>query len=553
MISRITRSLFALFVLNAAMSMTNLWPTPFVKLDSRLAPEFVLLWVAILLIVWRSDKLSPKWLVGLTLAYMLFVTGRYFDTTAPALFGRDINLYWDGLQIPRVLWVTLKSYPLWISFLVVVSIIALFWISFVALRWAIFITASHAAPYALRKPWALLLTAAASVLVIANVYGVRETWPYVSKPVLPTYTKQAKLLVTAWSERDLQKVLPPSPPFKSDLGALRGRDVNLFFWESYGQVAYTVPQINDALVETRRALAKQIEDGGMQVVSAYVASTTFGGASELAHIALLTGIDTSNPTVHDLLITTDRPTLTSLFQERGYDVHALYTALTWDWPEKVFYRFNRFHDARDLGYKGPKLGYWTVPDQYALARYRELQPITASSPKRLMFFPSITSHMPFHPVPPYQDDWTKVLSDTPFDAQQMAKVQAQKEDWFNMRPSYIGMMNYNYQWLKGLLAQPKERDALYIVLGDHQPAANVTGEGASWDVPVHIISAQPELLKRFVDRGFQLGLTPREPRIGAIFDLTRTLLDALDSGANLVASSNPSLPSVSTQSLAVLK
>jgi hypothetical protein len=553
MTSRTLLSLFALFLLNAVMSMTNLWPTPFVKLDSRLAPEFVLLWVTILLIVWRFNTLSPKWLLGLTLAYMLFVAGRYFDTTAPALFGRDINLYWDGLQIPRVLWVTLKSYSLWISTLVIAALVLLFWISFMTLRWAIRMTVTQAAPYALSKPWVLLLTSVASALVIANVYGIRETWPYVSKPVIPTYSRQIKLLITAWNERDLEKKLQSSPPFKSDLGVLGGRDVNLFFWESYGQVAYTVPQINDALLDTRQALDKQITDSGMQVVSAYVASTTFGGASELAHVALLTGIDTGNPTVHDLLITTDRPTLTSLFQERGYDVHALYTALTWDWPEKLFYRFNHFSDARDLGYKGPKLGYWTVPDQYALARYQKLYPLTATSQKRLTFYPSITSHMPFHPVPPYQEDWDKVLSDTPFDPEQMAKVQAQKEDWFNMRPGYAGMMNYNYQWFKGLLAQPRARDALYIVLGDHQPAANVTGEGATWDVPVHIISTQPELLQRFKDRGFQPGLTPREPRVGAIFDLTRIILDALDSGANQISGRPASVQSLPTQSSAVSK
>ena len=532
---RILSSLFALFLLNAVMSMTNLWPTPFVQLDKRIAPEFVLLWVVILGLVWRNNKLPSRWLAGLTLAYMLFVVGRYFDTTAPALFGRDINLYWDGYQIPRVLWVSLKSYPLWVSVLVVAALLGLFWVSFVSLRWAIRTAAGQAAPYALRKPWVLVLTAAASVLVTANVYGVRQTWPYVSKPVLPTYSRQAKLLFTAWNERDLQKALPPSPPFNSDLLALNGRDVNLFFWESYGQVAYAVPQINEGLLAARQALDKQIAASGMQVVSAYVSSTTFGGASELAHVALFTGIDTSDPNVHDLLITTDRSTLTGLFQQRGYDVHALYTALTWDWPEKVFYRFNRFSDARDLNYKGPKLGFWSVPDQFALARYQEMHPIKADSAKRFFFFPSITSHMPFHPVPPYQEDWKKLLGETPFDAVQMAKVQAQKEDWFNMRPGYIGMMNYNYQWFQGLLAQPKARDSLYIILGDHQPAANVAGEGATWDVPVHIVSSQPELLQRFLDRGFQKGLTPREPRIGAIFDLTRTILDALDSGANVVA------------------
>ena len=97
------------------------------------------------------------------------------------------------------------------------------------------------------------------------------------------------------------------------------------------------------------------------------------------------------------------------------------------------------------------------------------------------------------------------------------------------------MMDYNYQWLAGYLAQPKARESVYILLGDHQPAANVTGEGATWDVPVHIVSAQPELLQRFIGRGFKPGLEPAEPRIGGIFDLTRVLNEVFDSGANKTA------------------
>ena len=111
------QSLLALLVLNALLSMTNWWPTPFVHLDRRLAPEFVLLWVLILGgVAWRG-ALSRGLVLTLSIGYMLLVFGRYLDTTAPALFGRDINLYWDALQIPRVVWVSLKSYSLWVSVL----------------------------------------------------------------------------------------------------------------------------------------------------------------------------------------------------------------------------------------------------------------------------------------------------------------------------------------------------------------------------------------------------------------------------------------------------
>ena len=530
--TRVVQAVAALLVLNAFLSMTNWWPTPFVELDRRLAPEFVLLWGVLLLLVWRLKTLSRPLIAWLTCAYMLLVVGRYFDTTAPALFGRSINLYWDALQIPRVLWVTLKSYPLWIALFVPAALIALLWLVYRVLRVSIMVAARDAAPYALRSRWALAASTAAAVLVSANYLDVKATWPLVSRPVLPTYFGQAKLLAGAWNTRDLERILPPSPAFVSDLGALAGMDVNLFFIESYGIVAFNNPRAYAQLKPAREALAAQIAASGRQVVSAYVRSTTFAGGSELAHVSLLTGIDTSDPRRHDLLLTTRRPTLVGLFRQRGYETHGFYPALTWDWPEKVFYGFDKFTDARDLGYQGPKLGYWSVPDQFALARYEQLNPFTPESRKRFTFFNSITSHMPFHPVPPYQPDWRKVLSATPFDPAQMAWVAAQKVDWLDMFPGYVGMIDYNYRWLAGYLAQPRVRDAIFILLGDHQPAANVTGEGASWDVPVHIVSARPELLQRFVEQGFKPGIEPALPRIGAMFDLTRILMDAFDSASS---------------------
>ena len=531
------RGVFALLLLNALLSMTNWWPTPFVQLDPRLAPEFVLLWVLILGgVAWRG-ALSRGQVLALAVGYMLLVFGRYFDTTAPALFGRDINLYWDALQIPRVVWVSLKSYSLWVSVLTVGSVLALIWLVFKVLHVSIVVAARDAAPYALAKPWLLAVTLAAVAVSVANVAGVVATWPYISKPVLPTYIRQAKLLGTAFAERHQHQALAPSPAFDSDLGALRGADVNLFLLESYGRIVFSNAAMHARLKPSRDALAAQIAASGMQVVSAFAASTTFGGGSELAHLALLSGINTGDPLVHDLLLTTQRPTLVTAFRNRGYETFGMYPALSWNWPEKSFYRFDKFIDARDLAYKGPNLGYWKLPDQFALARLNQLYPITLETPKRFTFFPSITSHMPFHPVPPYLPDWKKILIEKPFDEAQMAAVNAQKEDWFNLRAGYTGMMDYNYQWLAGYLAQPRTRDALFIVLGDHQPAGVVTGPGATWDVPVHVISSNPALLQRFVAQGFRPGLEPAEPRLGTLFDLTRILLSIFDSGGLKAASS----------------
>ena len=70
---------------------------------------------------------------------------------------------------------------------------------------------------------------------------------------------------------------------------------------------------------------------------------------------------------------------------------------------------------------------------------------------------------------------------------------------------------------------------LTIVIGDHQPLASVSGPGASWDVPVHVISADARLLRRFEAAGVTPGLVPRTPAQGGtigMHELTQVLLDA---------------------------
>jgi hypothetical protein len=63
-------------------------------------------------------------------------------------------------------------------------------------------------------------------------------------------------------------------------------------------------------------------------------------------------------------------------------------------------------------------------------------------------------------------------------------------------------------------------------VGDHQPAASVTGEGASWDVPVYLVSRNERLLQRFVTMGYRPGVEPPRAVLGGLHDLTDHLLQA---------------------------
>ena len=536
--ARRTMAVLAAFaLLNTLLAMRNWWPTPAVLPDARLAPEFVALWVLLLgAVAWRG-ALSDRALAWLAAGYLGMVVGRYFDVTVPALFGRAVNLYWDGQQIPTFLWVSARDYPWWVSVAFVTVLTAILAGLFVAIRWALGVLARVAAPYALRARWTWAVTALAAVTVAAHLAGTVPslTWHLVTHPVTPTYARQAVLLGTALLPGGAARVLPPSTaldtalaaPPQAALGALRGRDFKLIFLESYGAMAFDHPRVAPPLDAARARFAQDIAASGREVASAFVRASTFAGASELSHLSLLSGLDLSDPLHHDLLLTTDRPTLTTLFRRAGYQSVGLYPALSWDWAERRFYGFDLFLDGRDLDYRGPPLGYWKIPDQFTLARVEQLLPRDATAPPRFLFFPTITSHLPFGPVPPYQPDWQRLLSDDPFGAEESQRLLASFVDWIDMLPNYVGMFDYTYRWLGGWLQRPEPRESVILLVGDHQPAATVSGEGASWEVPVHVVTRDPELLARFVALGFEPGLEPRRPALGGMHDLTALLLQAL--------------------------
>lgn len=531
---RAIAAIFALLLLNGLLSFNNVWPTPAILPDHRLAPEFVGLWLGLLFVVARAGAPSRRVLAGFTLLFMLLVLGRYGDVTVPALFGRQINLYWDGQQIPRFLWVSAQALPAWTSAAIVVAVVLLVGAIYRLFGLLIRIAACDAAPYALRTRWAQVATALAVVLVIANLAGVRATWPVVSRAIVPTYWRQATLLATILTEQRVNKTLPRADALDAALAApagralsgLHGSDVYLMPLESYGAVVYDNVEAAARLRPARQRLAADIATGGFRVVSAFMRSPTFGGASDLAQLGLLSGLDLSDPLRHDLLLTTDRPTLITLFRANGYRTFGFYPALFWDWPERVFYGYDQFVEGRDLNYPGPEFGYWKIPDQYAAARFEQLFPRNADAPPRFVFFPTITCHLPFSPVPPYQADPVRLLGATPFDPEDSARALAVKPDWLDMFPAYLEMVEYTYRWLGDLLRDPPPRDTIYILVGDHQPAANVSGEGASWDVPVHIVSRDEELLARFVAQGFHEGLEPPREARGGLHELTSMMLRA---------------------------
>ncbi|MEZ5661798.1 MAG: sulfatase-like hydrolase/transferase [Burkholderiaceae bacterium] len=523
-------ALAAALLLNGLLSAENIWPTILIKPDHRLAPEFVLLWCLLLgAFVWRGT-VGRKTLNGLAGLYLLLVLGRYLDVTVPALFGRPVNLYWDGLQLPRFLQVAGQALPAWALVLGSLAALSALVRLFLLARAAIRCLAREAVPRAARRPAIWALTGLAVAGVLANLAGVRATWPYISKPVLPTYFQQARVLASAWLPGGIDRALPPSPDFDGDLSGLRGASVKLLFLESYGATIYDNAEIADAVRNAQQRFEQAVTSSGRQLVSAFYRSPTFAGASDLAHLSLLSGIDLSNPLRHDILLTSQRPTLLSHFRKHGYQTIGLYPALSWAWPEKRFYGFDRFIDGPALQYPGPQIGLWYIPDQFTIAQFEQQRVARGDTQPHLLLFPTINTHVPFRPLPPYQPDWRRILSPMPFDPDELARVLADEPDWTRLREPYGRSIRYTYEWLAGYMAQPWLGRDLLILIGDHQPLSGVTGPGASWDVPVHIISSDQTLLARLVASGFEPGMNPTRESRGPMHELTEVLLRAFGGG-----------------------
>lgn len=522
----------ALLTLNAMLSFGPWWPTPGIVLQARLAPEMVGLWLLLLWVVARTPVPTRRTLWLLTGLVVALVLGRYADVTAPSLFGRPINLYWDLPQLPRFLWVSAQNHPAWLSAVVATAVAGALWLLLTVVKLCLTTLMQTVAPWTLGSFPAWVVSFGAALLAAAHLAWVPGTGRWVSNAVLPVFAQQLGQLWDAHSPGRLAYALPAITPTEDALNthgprvvdALAGRDVSIIFLESFGAVLYDNHEARTATDPSRRALQDALTASGRQVVSGFFESPTIGGASDLAHLSLLSGIDLSDARRHNLLLTTQRPTMLHLFKQAGYETVGLYHAVSWPWPEHIYYGFDHYLDGPALRYEGPPMTFWHIPDQVALARYEQQFPRTPGSPPRMLFFATISSHFPFSPTPPYQPDWQRVLTDSPFDATAVEAVANQQVNWLDMRAGYLATVNYVYQWLTGYFGLPEPRETVYVLVGDHQPTANITGERPPWDVPVHIISRDRALLDRFKAQGFTDGLWPDRKVLGGLHHLTSLLL-----------------------------
>jgi len=77
-----------------------------------------------------------------------------------------------------------------------------------------------------------------------------------------------------------------------------------------------------------------------------------------------------------------------------------------------------------------------------------------------------------------------------------------------VQAAYGQSIEYSLNTLISFVQTSPDKNLVLVVLGDHQPATIVSGQGASHDVPISIISRDPAVMNRISPWGWQDGLRP---------------------------------------------
>jgi hypothetical protein len=376
------------------------------------------------------------------------------------------------------------------------------------------------------------LGALAAVLVGLFFVGRAFEWPsrfLYSLPVAATFLDQAQFIYAAHAA-ETTRALPITPLPPTNLGRLGGDDVLLVFLESYGAVTYDTPAIARVVAPARDELAHAAAGTDRHVVSAYVSSPTFGGGSWLAHASFLSGHEVRDPGDYMLLLTQERDTWPKLFRAAGYRAIAAMPGTKGPWPEGSFYGFDEIYDEQGVDYHGPDFGWWRIPDQYSLARIAPLAADAGGDAPLFAVMSTINTHIPFLPVPPYQQDWRRLLTDHPFDAAAVAASLEREPDWAALGSPFADSFVYTFTYLAGYLRERPMANEVLLLIGDHQPAASVAGPDARWDVPVHVITRRQDLAASLLEAGFVEGvaLAPEQRPVATLSELSLLLLRTFD-------------------------
>jgi len=503
----------ALFFLNAVLSLD--FPTAGAGGASllRLSPELLILLCGMCLMAGEGRSLRP-WAGGLlTASVMILRLFHCADTWVPLIYNRPFNLYLDSQRLPdllRLFWQTRP--PALIAWAAAGTLICT-----VFLSWGVWkaLNALHAGlslPALARFRFRLAAAAAAGAVVLS--LGPEGLAPIRGPLVLSRTAEEIAFILNLKGIREHHQAAINSARDRarrtaSGLARLHAAPVLLIVVESYGMSAFADPRLSAAVLPAARAAEAELHEAGFEMSSAFLTSPTFGGASWLAHGTLASGVRLDSQIRHDLLLNSDLVPLAEYFNRAGYRTVRAMPGTLRPWPTGVFYRYAQSYYASDFGYRGPRFGFATIPDQYVLDWVYRREGRTAAAPL-FMEIVLTGSHAAFDVQAPYLEDWGRIGDGSVFGDVAPVVFPVSWTDLSQAVEAYRTAIVYEITLVKDFIRRFLDGSELVIIVGDHQPCAELIGEQPA-SVPVHVVSGNPELIREFTRRGYTAGMVPAQP------------------------------------------
>lgn len=293
----------------------------------------------------------------------------------------------------------------------------------------------------------------------------------------------------------------------NDLSLLGGANVYLILVESYGRAMFDWPPLENIGRGALDAFERDVQAAGFTLATGVLDSPTYGGQSWLAHNTIDTGIPTRSQLEFEIVKAKNSRPLPSYFNAAGYRTVLVQPNTTRAVTGDVYAFQKRYYNV-DFGYEGPDYAWATMPDQFVLDVIRRREIVGHSRPLFIQYV-LVSSHAPWSRLPTVIEDWDRIGDGSVFQRTPELTFPIEWPHFEKATEAYGKSIVYDIDVLRRYLTRYIDDGSLVIVLGDHQPVAEVNGDTWDFGVPVHVLSRNPALVQPFIARGFERGVRPR--------------------------------------------
>lgn len=501
----------AVVFLNQLVSSGDFVETPIQLLPSAIALELLAVLALLGVVAALGARKASALLWPLAAILLAVFAVRALGLAVPWFFGRDLNVAIDARFVPVFSKMLADSMPLPEFGLLVLGAALAALVALAIVRAALgvaFRAFASGAPARLLPGFVILAAFWYAMPPAPSSPGPR---PFLSADAASVVARNVDNVLAAEGLRgahraridEAQSRLPRDP----DFAGLRGKHVVLIFVESYGRITAANPDFARALDPARARLAQALEAAGYSSASASLVSPIAGGGSWMAHGTLIAGAKAAPQDAYEVLLTSGARTLAHRFASAGWRSVAIMPRIDQPWPEGRLLGFETIRIQPDLGYRGPRFAWESLPDQWVLNRFAELDlggdPVFAK-------IVLASSHTPFERVPAIVEDWDALGDGRVYEGLPAKEFPVRAGRVFDQDEAYVAAIDYVLDAVGRFAARVAGKDVLFLVLGDHQPPLTTARRTGDFAVPIHVFARDEAAIAPFRARGYAPGVSVPE-------------------------------------------